>query len=204
MSREICKFNKYGYCKFGNKCRQLHNNVTCESKQCKRNVCDKRHPNKCYYYSINNYCKFGSFCRYVHENNEENLKIVRAKVKKLENTLIEQFKVIENLQSELDKKSKTVEVLENKVELLESQLEGIHKENLSIFSKCTLCKYSFETKRMLSSHMQKAHKIVTEEIKNKSETCEMCNKTFVPSNTWKPTEFDEILCNWCEKNTVSA
>ena len=44
MPQNVCRYYKFGYCKFGEKCRNLHIEEKCENKQCDITNCDKRHP----------------------------------------------------------------------------------------------------------------------------------------------------------------
>ena len=63
----ICKFNKFGFCKFGGKCIRKHENKLCENKDCEVKSCSLRHPRMCRFLLEFNYCKFGIYCRYKHE-----------------------------------------------------------------------------------------------------------------------------------------
>ena len=55
----VCNFNKFGYCKFGNTCQRKHVNVTCENKACEISDCFLRHPRECSFFKNFKYCKFG-------------------------------------------------------------------------------------------------------------------------------------------------
>ena len=64
-NENVCTFSKFGYCKFGKKCR----NDICAFNYCdKVKFCKKRHPRKCYYFCAYGYCKFGCDCQFKHEN----------------------------------------------------------------------------------------------------------------------------------------
>ena len=68
---KICSFSKFGYCKFGGKCRKSHYSEVCEIKYCENvNFCEKRHPRMCYYLCAYGFCKFGSDCQFRHENHQ--------------------------------------------------------------------------------------------------------------------------------------
>ena len=49
MEEEVCMFNKFGYCRFKEKCVKTHYQEICkENESCKaKNHCSKRHPKKC-------------------------------------------------------------------------------------------------------------------------------------------------------------
>ena len=56
-TQNIRKFNTYGYCRYEDKCRNIHVNEYCENSAC---------DTICKYYRDYNYCKFGEFCKFVH------------------------------------------------------------------------------------------------------------------------------------------
>ena len=73
---DVCKFNKFGFCKFGNTCFKKHDNRKCEKKDCNIWKCSQRHPKMCRYFSEFKMCKFGDFCRFSHDPfaNDKNIK----------------------------------------------------------------------------------------------------------------------------------
>ena len=64
MIENVCRFNKYGYCKFGDYCRNLHVNELCVELQCDIAVCEKRHPRTWSFYRDYGRCKYTEYCRY--------------------------------------------------------------------------------------------------------------------------------------------
>ena len=50
MKTKLCRYNKYGYCKYGDDCHFRHINVMCVSEKCDVFECDKRHPIACKYF----------------------------------------------------------------------------------------------------------------------------------------------------------
>ena len=67
MTYNICKHNKFGFCKFGEKCQFRHINTECSIKNCNIQECENRHPRFCYYQKYYGRCKFTTFCKYSHE-----------------------------------------------------------------------------------------------------------------------------------------
>ena len=65
----FCKHFKFGYCKFGEKCRKRHLKETCQTNDCNSKICNKRHPKICKFFSVNQVCKFGEACCYKHKLN---------------------------------------------------------------------------------------------------------------------------------------
>ena len=90
MTEHICKYNKFGYCKFGAKCQFRHINVLCLTENCNVHVCENRHPPICYYQRSYGRCKFTTFCKYSHEKekneceNNENIHDLRKKLEEKE------------------------------------------------------------------------------------------------------------------------
>ena len=105
MSAEYCYRNKFGYCKFGEKCRFLHVNELCVNKNCDQRQCSYRHPRECLYFKKYGQCKFGEYCQYEHKkvNNEKEIKKEVEKIK----TKCEYIEVEMNaLKAEIDKLTK--------------------------------------------------------------------------------------------------
>ena len=102
----ICKFNKFGFCKFGGKCNRKHENKLCKNKDCEVKSCPLRHPRMCRFFLEFNYCKFGSYCRYKHEkySNEVSTK----EIEDLKNTL-------ECLKNEIAKKVEEIDIKDNEI-----------------------------------------------------------------------------------------
>ena len=64
----VCKYNKFGYCKFQEGCKRIHVTEICENwESCtKLRSCHKRQPKVCKLYELENSCRFGSACSYLH------------------------------------------------------------------------------------------------------------------------------------------
>ena len=103
MSEEtICKFNKFGHCRFGSTCHKQHVIEKCDKKDCELRLCQLRHPAPCRYFSQYGRCKFGDFCSYDHIEKEtdtdcidgmealkKELGFFKNHIKDIENTLKE-------------------------------------------------------------------------------------------------------------------
>ena len=89
QQKVICRYNKFGYCKFGGKCQFRHNNVKCKVKNCKVSECEKRHPKICRYKRDYGRCKFTP-CAFSHDKpkdileNSEKIENLEKKLKDLE------------------------------------------------------------------------------------------------------------------------
>ena len=67
VNKNVCKYNKFGFCKFGNICFRKHENRICENERCEIQECLLRHPRKCRFFLEYSYCKFGTYCKFKHE-----------------------------------------------------------------------------------------------------------------------------------------
>ena len=109
-----CMFNKYGFCKYRETCRNRHYEETCQDELCETSNCPKRHPRNCKYYDAYQRCKFGSFCLFAH----------RAKTGLNET---------EEMKAELSRLNEKIRRLEVKNECLEDKL------NSALESMKTIC-----------------------------------------------------------------
>ena len=121
MAEEVvCLFNKYGFCKFKQICRNRHVAEVCKDGNCETTNCVKRHPRSCRYYSFYGRCKFSEFCHYSHDiptklsqadlNNKEN-EFLRSRVESIEKKNCE---IVENLELKIKElEGKISEILGN-------------------------------------------------------------------------------------------
>ena len=103
----ICFFNKYGFCKYLEKCKRYHENTICDKIKCEKRECPLRHPRVCRFYRDLGFCKFSEWCKFSH-NDDKNSEEKNEVVKKFE----ERIKAIEN---EIEKKCKKILELENEL-----------------------------------------------------------------------------------------
>ena len=64
----VCSYNRKGYCKFQDRCHNLHINEVCGLSSCLNDSCQLRHPRTCKYYSSYGACKYADNCAYSHKN----------------------------------------------------------------------------------------------------------------------------------------
>ena len=112
MEINICRRNKYGYCKYGDKCHFRHEKVICNDSNCNIFNCERRHPKVCGWYQQYGKCKFTSF-KHVSTDNIENL---RKRVEENTTKLSEIEKALEAIKKEEGK-------IQNKIEVFEKELE---------------------------------------------------------------------------------
>ena len=69
-AQNICFFNKYGFCKYSERCRQYHEIRICEKLDCEIRECHLRHPKVCKFYRDLGFCKFSEWCKFSHKVNK--------------------------------------------------------------------------------------------------------------------------------------
>ena len=94
MDQNVCRNNKFSYCKYGENCRFLHINEECDDNNCDISACKKRHPKICRYFRDFRKCKYLDYCRYKHGMNVNNITIkqIETKCKELKNLLLKRKK----------------------------------------------------------------------------------------------------------------
>ena len=104
MLELICRYNKFGYCKFGNHCFRKHENLICENAHCNLVECPLRHPRKCKFFLEFHYCKFGVYCKFSHEkieNTSKQIDELKQELKILKQEIQEKVKIINEKDSEI-------------------------------------------------------------------------------------------------------
>ena len=141
----ICKFFKFGHCKFGQTCYNQHINELCENRSCEISSCVKRHPSKCKYFNIYKRCKFGEFCSFLHVESR-NDKVLDEKVKSLEAD-------VESLKNKMIILKTTLQSKENDIKNLQISLENLNKDKCEneekggnfCFGKPNYCKFKWQS-----------------------------------------------------------
>ena len=122
-AQNVCRYNKFGYCKFGEVCRKQHVDELCDSSSCDPLTCIKRHPKECKFYRNYKRCKFNP-CKFSHmvsnQNYDEKLKEMSKKQETLEENLQEKIHIIDLKLKEIDEKLDILEQAENAIEKVRS------------------------------------------------------------------------------------
>ena len=63
---KVCKYNQTGFCKYRDKCQNIHDYKICEKSNCDRSECTQRHPQECRRFKSNMECRFNESCAYKH------------------------------------------------------------------------------------------------------------------------------------------
>ena len=88
QNQNVCRYNKFGHCKFCEKCKFMHIMERCENSSCEIAKCNLRHPRICNYYRDYQRCKFGEWCSFNHEVNnhsgsDETIKVIFERIENL-------------------------------------------------------------------------------------------------------------------------
>ena len=85
---EVCKYQKFGFCKFKESCKNQHLLEICKNLTSCVNLksCHKRHPRVCRRFALEKVCSFGADCAYQHQEENGNNEI-KNKVIELETIL---------------------------------------------------------------------------------------------------------------------
>ena len=139
MAREICLFDKFSYCKNGDKCSRIHPKEVCLIRECDYRRCDKRHPRPCKIFRIRGFCRFGTNCRYSHrlpkEVEDQNKKIDSLEVitEKLSKQVADQNNEIKALKIKLvESENRTLKTLQQQIDALVERND--HKERAQVSS----------------------------------------------------------------------
>ena len=146
-AQPFCKFHQFGYCKFGETCRNFHTRNTCSDPiKCNKTSCSARHPRPCKYYVQFGHCKFGSDCSFHHTDDvsdNDDIKKDMIKLKEDLNSVLLSLKVKEN----------EIKELADRIKELESKP---HIQNVRI---CNVCGYEARSVNSLKTHMDREHEI---------------------------------------------
>ena len=135
---EICKFNKFGFCRFGNRCFRKHENGKCENAGCEIWECPFRHPRICSYYRDYKRCKFTVYCKFSHavtngETDTEEIEVIKKELESLRMQIMNKDKEVEQVKIEIEKLEKDSKErlldFENINKLIIKDLEIVKKEN---------------------------------------------------------------------------
>ena len=188
----FCDFNKYGYCKFGDRCTMLHNRDICDKTECPVIECDLRHPKPCKYFKTYRRCKFNTYCKYSHEEFNNENKNDKIKIETLE-------KSVEHLESCLKKCLGKIEYLENKMEKNEHDTNELNKK---FFEAQTETFSNLETsinEKVMEKldQFQEQFEKTSETVDFLKDTMDYCNEKFVEK--FDMQLYPKMFCEKCKK-----
>ena len=117
--QNVCRYHKFGHCKFSEKCRMMHIDEICGNCECDIKICNLRHPRICNYFRDYRRCKFGQWCSFRHEPFEN--KNIDDRISEVERMLKEKADLDQKIQM-CDKKLAEIEIYLSKFETYEKQI----------------------------------------------------------------------------------
>ena len=182
--QNICRYNKFGHCKFQGKCNKSHINEVCNIPSCEISKCRSRHPNMCTYFRDYGKCKFGDWCSYQHKREgvnqcESKYKELYEKIIELEEVMVDKDKQIRDLTEKID-----LMKISDKFDMIQKLIEDKSKEIVDIQMKLD----NIEDKSVINS--------VTED--QETETIENLDMTFCNASV----TFNCEECEFVAKNST--
>ena len=184
FGQNTCIFEKFATCKKGENCNYEHPTLVCDDKYCNVQMCLKRHPNVCLYYTIFKECKNGDSCRFEHKKTDVSNHVSEDKYRDLEdkfNALYEDYKIM----------VKRIESLEN------IKIQSLRSRSLTDVNKIlTRSKSQVEMKRKIEidcdETSMKKNKLETESMETEVTSDEVMNKDESYCVGYDPI-FEEVL-----------
>ena len=209
MTREYCLFHKYGFCKNGDKCAEVHLKEVCNERDCQTKNCNKRHPRPCKFMSQYGFCKFNSKCSYSHKLpkmiEDQNAKI-EALERKIEdqNEVIKDLKIkmLENQRKEIDKLHKEINLLKsknNEKELLIQKIDSAVK-NMEEKHATNITTVVDDKKKSLRSAKKTKPQEIVEDVTLVNDDDSSSSDEFIETSLKLLSEVQEVVEN--TKNNV--
>ena len=182
----VCRFNQRGFCKYGESCQKKHVNEICQIENCYSNVCEKRHPLVCKWFSLKTGCRFKEGCAFLHlktrEQNNLDTALEQIKEMKIEiqsmKTKIEENELLHDVKKLIDDirflQQNNFEITKRIYKLEEDFIEDNYEdeseedeevEQDSDIYTCNECELIFYVKQDFKEHKKKVHK---EDIDNEN------------------------------------
>ena len=128
-THNVCKYNKFGYCRFKDTCRNFHSNEICEKYSCNITSCNQRHPRECRYYREYRRCKFNP-CKFKHVTHSpyDESEILKLREDHLKS--VARLEEIEKILNERNKLENTIKNCNDRLEAFENQIQ-VMEQNIS-------------------------------------------------------------------------
>ena len=192
-AHNVCRYFKFGYCKFAERCRFHHVKEECTNRSCDISVCTLRHPRICKFFRDYNRCKFGEWCFFKHMENNSMENVINKE---------EIMEKLDNLKQLIDEKDALIKDLAEKIRVLEENTYGKedtineNEESESEMDKTFLnpylvnkgdsCNFVAKTPGGFQVHVRAIHKVVEnsngpeitileENIVENSVQCDKCD-----------------------------
>ena len=153
-TQDVCRYNKFGFCKFKEECRIPHVNEVCDNSLCDIKNCVKRHPRKCKFYRYNR-CKFKENCSFSHENQIDS-----------EDTFSKKFEQLEKDLKEANEEIEKNKICNDKLGQLETKIERFLVLEKAICEKDVIIDDLLKKMQNIEKHVEEQLAKKDEEIKN--------------------------------------
>ena len=192
----VCRYNKFGHCKYCENCKFMHIMERCENVSCEIVNCKLRHPRICNYYRDYQRCKFGEWCSFNHEvynekDNKESIKVISERIEELSKIISEKDEIIKVLAAKIDdlekynKRTNETETTENVIDEDEVDMNTTFVNPYHGGFPCDICDFIAKSKGGLGIHMKSKHKeetiledvieiLESESVELKNIKCEEC------------------------------
>ena len=167
-TQNVCRYNKFGHCKYCENCKFMHVNEECENVACEIINCNLRHPRICNYYRDYQRCKFGEWCSFKHEVNndeesKESIKVIFERLEELSKIISEKDDMIKVLAAKIDDlvkynhRTEETDKSENVIEE-ESDMNTTFVNPYHGGFPCDVCDFIAKSKGGLGIHVKSKHK----------------------------------------------
>ena len=181
-AQNVCFYNKYGFCKYLERCRKYHETEVCEKTNCGIRECSLRHPRVCKFFRDLGFCKFSEWCKFSHKLNKNNA-VKNDELNKLEDRLKAVEFELENKNAKLLKLENEIKDVYVKVSEKDQTISKINKK-LNVLNEKMMSIVNFETR--FENLEKKVEKVETQSVK-------VTDSADAPS---KPA--DDLKCSLCE------
>ena len=218
-NQNICRYNKFGFCKYGEVCRKKYISEKCYESSCEVGACDLRHPKICKYYREFRRCKFGQYCYFDHKEtdsealekkvNELTIKVENLEKKMKEEHIVQLKSDSEKIKKLVQEKDDLIQELVKKIELMDQKINERSESNQekSLVEKSVLaCKFCpFEAKSVAGLKVHTKRKHTFKEIDSYPTKCEICEssienklmmKRHMKDHSFKRIEYKCLDCNF--------
>ena len=159
-AQTLCLYNKFGFCKFKEKCRENHVQDICERSSCDVLTCSLRHPNVCKFYRDLGRCKFDP-CAFLHIENENSL----DSLKKQNDEILEKISKLDDTIKELDNKIIESKLLQEKLKIVENKMDHFKSFESDAYKKDCLIEELTKKVSAIENNLHEKDDII-EKVKN--------------------------------------
>ena len=173
----MCRYYKFGYCKFKQQCHKEHVEAKCEALSACKDIkwCNKHHPKVCKIFALEIFCKYGERCAYEHFVKDQSKRVVDELVEDMKNIKAE-MDMLKNKVKSLNQIKQEGKVIKKSIHELKADIQKIKAENLQMSQKIGQLEEEMETDTYEQSENDETESHSTGELELLS--CEFCKTHF--------------------------